>query len=171
MADTTSPSSDIKTESIKSKRSPRDDRIKKKQKTELARFSDGKSLVTFIVGPDPNPTEFLIHKEVVFQQSEVLAAAFNSGFKDGQTQTYRIEDTTVRAFRLFMQWLYSHNLTGLQVDPDYEYDENDDEEDELEDAEDMSLPELWVLADKFGMPCLQNAALEAIHSIMTKPSG
>lgn len=88
-----------------------------------------------MVGPDPNPTEFLIHKEVVCQQSEVLAAAFNSGFKEGQTQTYRLEDTTDRGFRLFMQWLYSRKFTLLQLDSDYDYDEDSAS---LGEAEDMS---------------------------------
>lgn len=131
-------------------------------------FSDGKSLVTFIVGPDPNPTEFLVHKEVVCQQSEVLAAAFNSGFKEGQTQTYRLEDTTDRAFRLFMQWLYSRKFTLLQLRPDHHFDEKEAKT-ELELAEDMSLVELWVLADKFRMSSLQNATLDAIDDVFSKP--
>jgi len=121
-----------------------------------------------MVGPDPNSTEFLIHKEVVCQQSEVLAAAFNSGFKEGQTQTYRLEDTTDRGFRLFMQWLYSRKFTLLRLDSDYDYDEDSAS---LGEAEDMSLVELWVLADKVGMPALQDSALEAIHNICDMPPG
>jgi hypothetical protein len=33
----------------------------------------------------------------------VLEAAFNSEFVEGQTQTYRLEDATERAFRLLVQ--------------------------------------------------------------------
>ncbi|KAG4412671.1 hypothetical protein IFR04_014174 [Cadophora malorum] len=135
MTYTSSPSVNANKESSKSKRPHRSGTASKKQKTELATFTDGKSLVTFMFGPDPNPTEFLIHKEVVCQQSEVLAAAFNSGFKEGQTQTYRLEDTTDRGFRLFMQWLYSRKFTLLQLDSDYDYDEDSAS---LGEAEDMS---------------------------------
>lgn len=161
MSDTDSASADAVTS--RSSSSPRDDPVRKKQKTELATFSDGKSLVIFIVGPDPNPTEFLIHKEVVCHHSDVLAAAFNSAFQEGQTQTYRLEDTTERAFKLFMQWLYSQKFMLIRTGPDFE--SNIEENPEAAASEDMSLVELWVLADKFGMPHLQNDALDAMDLI------
>ncbi|KAG9241123.1 hypothetical protein BJ878DRAFT_248651 [Calycina marina] len=143
---------------------------------------DAHSLVTFLVGPDPNPMKFLIHKEVVCHHSEVLAAAFNSSFQEGQTQTYRIEDTTERAFKLFTQWLYSRRLMLQQpfVSDATGYEKNDQEDQEdhedqeqfmIELDEDMSLVELWVLADKFGMPLLQNDVLDSIHLILEDPEG
>ncbi|KAK0100233.1 hypothetical protein ONS95_008197 [Cadophora gregata] len=168
MSDTESSSKDTGsscTEANKRKCSTSREVASKNKKTELPTFSDGKSLVTFIVGPDPNPTEFLIHKEIICHYSEVLATAFNSAFKEGQTQTYRVEDTTERAFRLLMQWLYSQKLTLIQLQPDYCFDEAEGAETELEDSEDMSLVEVWVIADKFGIPSLQNAALQAIQTI------
>ncbi|KAL5321118.1 hypothetical protein ACEPPN_011930 [Leptodophora sp. 'Broadleaf-Isolate-01'] len=165
-------SSSVSTDATKWRRSPRDEQVSKKQKTELATFSDGKSLVTFLVGPGPTPIEFQVHKEVVCLHSDVLAAAFNGSLIEGQTQTYRLEDTTARAFRLFMQWLYSQKLKLTQTRPDYEsISETDDKRDKLEEEEGMSLVELWVLADKFRMPVLQNAALDAMHLILMSPTG
>ncbi|KAG4443032.1 hypothetical protein IFR05_001486 [Cadophora sp. M221] len=115
MADSSSASADM----TKSRRSEKDERVSKKQKTELATFSDAKSIVTFLVGPGPQRTEFVIHKEVVCHHSEVLAAVFNSNFAEGQTQKYRLNDTTERAFKLFTQWLYSQKLMLTQTHPGY----------------------------------------------------
>ncbi|CZT09925.1 uncharacterized protein RCO7_02246 [Rhynchosporium graminicola] len=111
---------------------------RKRRKTILPTYSDPKSLVTFLIGPGPNPVEFLIHKEIVCHNSGVLAVAFNGNFIEGRTQTYRIDDTTERAFKLFMQWLYSKSFT---------------------------LVELWVLADMLLMPSLQNAIIDVMMKI------
>ena len=67
-----------------------------------------------------------------------------------------------------MQWLYSQKFTLLQLHPDHHFDEKDAKT-ELELAEDMSLVELWVLADKFRMSSVQNATLDAIDHVLSKP--
>ncbi|KAH6709055.1 hypothetical protein BKA61DRAFT_489554, partial [Leptodontidium sp. MPI-SDFR-AT-0119] len=120
--------------------------------------SNPKSLVTFLVGP--GSTEFLIHKEVVWLHSDILSAAFNSGFTEDQTQTYRLEDTSEGTFRLFMQWLYCQNFKIIQG-PEHIYPENCP----LEWAEDTALVELWVLADKFVIPRLQNFIIDTMQKI------
>ncbi len=124
---------------------------------------DPKSLVTFLVGPDPAPVEFLVHKEVVCHHSRVLAAAFNGNFTEGQTQTYRLQDTTERAFRLLVQWIYSQKLNLLQTSLERVASLVGDRTAKADD--DCSLVELWELADKFEMPLLQNHVIDSMDRI------
>lgn len=139
------------------------DQGRKKQKKKQVTFSDPNSLVTFLVGGENNSSRFTVHKEVVCSHSEVLSAAFNSNFIEGQTQTYRLEDTTERAFTLFMQWLYSQKLvlTAVSKWPGSATHEE-------VGLEILDLEVLWVLADKLGMPSLQNAALKFLHDLAEK---
>ncbi|CZT11061.1 uncharacterized protein RAG0_15335 [Rhynchosporium agropyri] len=106
MTSMTSVSADV----AKSHQTSKYHQARKRRKTILPTYSDPKSLVTFLIGPGPNPVEFLIHKEIVCHNSRVLAIAFNGKFIEGRTQTYGIDDTTERAFKLFMQWLYSKSF-------------------------------------------------------------
>jgi hypothetical protein len=56
------------------------------------------------------PEIIFVHKEFACFASPVFDAAFNSNFIEGQTQTYKLDDTTSRAFRLLTQWLYFEKL-------------------------------------------------------------
>jgi BTB/POZ domain len=104
----------------------------------------------------------MVHKEVACYHSKVLDAAFNGSFIESQTKTYELEDTSEEAFRLLMQWLYSQKLVLKQL--------NDSEQPDGQTslAEDKSLVELWVLADRLGMPRLKNFVLKAIYDISEK---
>ena len=66
--------------------------------------------VTFLIGPEPNPAKFVVRREFACYHSKVLNTAFNSNFIEGQTQTYRLEDTTPGTFKLLVQWLYMQKL-------------------------------------------------------------
>jgi hypothetical protein len=63
---------------------------------------------------------FVIQKEVVVLYSPVFKAAFNSDFVEGQTQTYNLEETNIKAFSLVVQWLYGEafppRLTREEID-------------------------------------------------------
>ncbi|KAJ5032520.1 uncharacterized protein L3040_009121 [Drepanopeziza brunnea f. sp. 'multigermtubi'] len=135
---------------------------RKNSKTGLPCFSDPKSLVTFIVGPDPDPVEFLVHKEIICHHSKVFKAAFNGTFLEGQTQTYRLQDTTQGAFRLLTQWIYFQKLNIPQIPPGSVVDEDDEA---LAGEGEAALAELYVLADKFAMAPLQNAVIDEIENI------
>jgi hypothetical protein len=92
-----------------------------------------------------------------------LRAAFNSNFVEGKTQSYQLKDTTEAAFRLLVQWLYSQKLVILQLTPNDSLLEGDTHLSQM--AEDESLVELWVLADKLKIPKLQNAAIDSMERI------
>jgi len=70
-------------------------------------YRNPNKLVTFYIGKEPNVTEFKLHKDVVCERSSVLKADFDSGFVEGQTQTYRVEDTSKEAFTYLAQCFYS----------------------------------------------------------------
>jgi hypothetical protein len=120
---------------------------------------DPDAFVTFLIGPDEK--KFIVHKEFACHYSQVLNAAFNSQFIEGQTQTYRLKDTTEGTFRLFVQWLYYQQLELLQL-------QGDDVDNNIANDEDKSLFGLWILADKLGAPHLQNQAIESIKEICEK---
>ena len=82
---------------------------------------------------------------------------------EGKTQIYRIEDSTEEAFRLVVQWLYSQKLVLLQRTPGYPSLEGVTQLSGM--AEDESLAELCVLADKLKIPKLQNAAIDSMEQI------
>jgi hypothetical protein len=82
---------------------------------------------------------------------------------EGKTQIYRIEDSTEEAFRLVVQWLYSQKLVLLQRTPGYPSLEGVTQLSGM--AEDESLVELWVLADRLKIPKLQNAAIDSMEQI------
>lgn len=94
----------------------------------------------------------------------MLRAAFNGPFLEGETQTYNIDDTSVGAFRFLVQWIYQQSLDVGQFKIQAEQDRLKEREVNWEASEEQSLLELWVLADKFHIPELQNVA---IHTIVT----
>jgi len=61
-------------------------------------FREPSKLVTIYVGRGPAVKEFLVHKELLCKHSPVFAAGLNSNFKEGLTQTWRLEDTSEGAF-------------------------------------------------------------------------
>jgi hypothetical protein len=68
-------------------------------------ISKPRALVTFLIGEGDKPEKFTVHKEFACHV-KAFDSAFNSNFMEGQTQTYRIDDTSAVAFRLFVHWLY-----------------------------------------------------------------
>ncbi|KAH6671126.1 hypothetical protein B0J14DRAFT_484605, partial [Halenospora varia] len=119
------------------------------------------SLVTFFTGPNPEFHKFTIHKEVTCYHSPVLRAAFESDFIEGQTQAYRLEETTKGAFEMFSSWLYSEQVDAYQLKigvvwPELEYTPK---------REDLDLVELWVLAEKLLVPKLQDMVIDALEDI------
>lgn len=123
------------------------------------------AIVTFLIGPGDSPKKLIVHKEHACYHSPVLDAAFNGDFIEGQTQTYRIEDTSPGAFRIFVQWLYRQELDLFQLrGSPVELDGDSDDC----FTEDMALAELWVLADKMAVPALQNLVVSKIIAIREK---
>lgn len=84
---------------------------------------DPAAIVTFLIGPGDSPKQFILHKERVFFYSPVLNAAFNGNFVEVQSQTYRLEDISPGAFRLYTRWIYQQKLDLRQLRDQYEDEE------------------------------------------------
>jgi hypothetical protein len=110
-------------------------------------------MVTLITGSSDNSTKYRVHKEFACHSSPVFRAAFNSNFIEGQTQTYRLEDTRERTVSLLVQWIYNNDTYVTDDDVGY-----------------VDLVALWILADKLCMPQLQNKVIDKL-SKRTPKSG
>ena len=107
-----------------------------------------------------NPQKFVVHKEFACHYSSVLKTAFNSNFIEGQTQTYRLQETTERAIRLLIHWFYTQKLDTFVPKPE---EGQREEYLEVKHSQDMSLVELWILAEKLLLPTLQNLVAREIE--------
>jgi len=133
-----------------------------------------KEMVTLIAVESDDTKEFLVHKEFACHYSPTLNAAFNSTFIEGQTQTYRLEKISEGAVRLLVQWLYTQKLDIVQLRNSYGEPEGDDiteMNDEETKDEYLCLAQLWVLADQFLIPKLQNLVLRIFDEIRVKTEG
>lgn len=126
--------------------------------------SEPSTLVPIRVGKDDDVETFLVHKEVVCRHSPVLKAAFNSGFIEGQTQTYELSHVNSETAKMLVQWLYAQEVTIKQLKQGWKYSEDKIHEDEA-DLEDTNLVNLWILADELQIPRLQNYALRIMDDI------
>jgi hypothetical protein len=72
-------------------------------------------MVTLIAVKGDDTKAFTIHKESACHYSPPLNAAFNSAFIEGQTQTYRLENTSESVVRMLIQWLYTQKLDIVQL--------------------------------------------------------
>ena len=78
-------------------------------------------LVTILVKDTLPFKEFKVHKGFAIHYSPVLKSAFNSNFKEGQTQTYVLEHATEGAAQLLVEWIYTQklDLNGLKEEKDW----------------------------------------------------
>jgi hypothetical protein len=111
----------------------------------LIHLRKGDELVTFLIGKDQR--KYLVHKSFACYYSPVL----NAAFIEGQTQTYILEDTTPDSFERFVNWLYTQKIEAYK------------------EGENVGIffritAQLYVLAQKFLIPRLQNCVLDAIEN-------
>jgi hypothetical protein len=105
--------------------------------------------------------------------SEVLKAAFESQFIEGQTKIYKIGYHHPDTFRLLVQYMYRRSLPGLHTSPISNYQDGLDpkrhSEEEIKSVskaitKEMDfLTHLWFLADYLLIPRLQNLVLEHLE--------
>lgn len=95
---------------------------------------------------------FTVHKLFICQYSPFFDAAFNGDFEEGATQELDLPDTDPSAFSILVDWLYTQRVTPIQSDGD-------------ENPELTRLIKLWILADRFLIPRLQNETLAAMHAL------
>ncbi|TVY92543.1 hypothetical protein LAWI1_G001527 [Lachnellula willkommii] len=91
--------------------------MKAKQKGNGPNFSSGsgQQVVTILAGSGEKEEKFIVHKAFACHYCPVFKAAFESGFIEGQTQTYKLDDVEPKVVQLLVQWLYTQRL-DIRVD-------------------------------------------------------
>jgi len=141
-------------------------------------------MVTFEVDKGDRFRKFLVYRELACYYSPVWNSAFANGFKEGESQTYKLDDVSASVFELLVQWLNTQKFDGLLTQKDVL--EAKKEHDtllrkrkgtshkklklDLKKSLDPStakqlkrnLIDLWILADKFIIPKLQKLAILAL---------
>ncbi|EKD17265.1 hypothetical protein MBM_04842 [Drepanopeziza brunnea f. sp. 'multigermtubi' MB_m1] len=125
-------------------------------------LKNSQQLVTLFAAAEEQ--KFVVHKEFACHYSPVLKAAFNSQFMEGQTQEYRLRDTTKEALHQLVHWFYFQKLDTMELTEKNRYDgpENYIEE---RMAENIILAKTWVLADKLLIGKLQDQIIDEIVRI------
>jgi hypothetical protein len=157
-------------------------------------FRDPKQeFVTIIVDKEDIKESFCVHRTLICQFSPFFKAAFESLFREGLTQTMRMEDGATKVFGVLVNWLYTKelNYTGVSkfmvvdrtlekvlgkarfsfvqhlVGTSHEVAKQADEEDLRELA---LLAMIWNLADRCLIPRLQNEAMKILRNKFTRPN-
>ncbi|KAH8792186.1 hypothetical protein F5882DRAFT_488362 [Hyaloscypha sp. PMI_1271] len=127
------------------------ERPTKKQKLHEVDFGNMGPVVTFILGK--SKTRVQMHKHVLSAYSPVFRAAFNNDLQEGETGIYRLEDVEPAVFGLFSRWIYRQTLVS------------DAGKTSSKDCSRtvQSLPRLWVFAEKFCIPQLQNDVIDLLR--------
>ena len=83
-----------------------------------------------------NGTKLVAHSLIVSAGSPVLAAMFQNDFQEKSKRIATINDTTVEVFQQFLRYLYTGDV--------------------LENKKDAIVPDLFALADKYGVDSLKD---------------
>lgn len=96
-------------------------------------------MITLIASDDPDNTRYLVHEEYACFYSPVLKIRFSGDVPTGEMQTFVLDGCHQNVLRLLVQWIYRQEVCSTSSDDYY-----------------RDLMELWILADKLGIPRLQN---------------
>jgi hypothetical protein len=87
---------------------------------------------------------FVVHKNFICHYSPYFDAAFNGNFEEARSQALDLEDINPFMFEMFVSWIYTQDVC-------------------YPDGEAGYLILLWLLAERFLVPRLQNQTLELLH--------
>jgi hypothetical protein len=123
---------------------------------ELISFSSSEPqcFITIIVGEGEEAQTFTLHKDVISRHTQFFDTATKGKFKEGEMQKVYLEDVEPSVFGLFLIWLYSGGTI-----PQRQIGEN---KGDILNQTPIQLTKLWVLANRFRMPKLQNAVIDEI---------
>ncbi|KAE9376493.1 hypothetical protein N431DRAFT_332001, partial [Stipitochalara longipes BDJ] len=98
--------------------------------------------------------KFTIHKDFICFYSPFFASAFNSPYKEGQTQVMSLYEIDPEIFGMFVSWIYQRKLPTHTA--------------KFEDVNLIHLAKLWILGERFLAPALQNNAICRMHTIVNE---
>ncbi|KAL3417904.1 hypothetical protein PVAG01_10914 [Phlyctema vagabunda] len=70
----------------------------------------GTAIITIRVGPEPHPTAFKIHKELLCKRSQFFSGMFSSRFSESRSDVISLPDDTRGGFEVFLNWAYQGAL-------------------------------------------------------------
>lgn len=113
----------------------------------FARFMKAEQVKVY-VGPTSAP--FLVHKDLLTCLVPFFKSAFNGAFLEASQGEIHLHDEMPTAFGIFLNWLYrGHKVLRLPTDDIQPH------------------IDLYVMAEKWCMPYLQNAVLDRIYAWST----
>lgn len=119
--------------------------------------------VTITVSTGADETEFVLHKNMICDHSPFFKAAFTGMFKEGSTQAMTLEDVGSASFGLLVRWLYTKEV--YVCEPGEEKLAQNGGTNILETSI-IHLTDLYLLAERFIMPILQDMAMDYLCDFM-----
>ncbi|KAL2064013.1 hypothetical protein VTL71DRAFT_4507 [Oculimacula yallundae] len=110
------------------------------------------TMVTFVIGAEPDPKTFYVHKHLACAHSPFFEAAFQGQMIEGRTQSMRFEDVEIEIFGDLVHWMYTNTLQNDFLSRDSE----------LTEVGKLAYIGLWKLAERCLMPVLQNTVMIAM---------
>ena len=100
-------------------------------------------------------------KSILSLKSKVFRAMFSGDFKESKDNKVVIEDTTYKAFKIFIRFLYCDDLVlkDEDIDGNNEYDVYDENEDKDYDM----FSQLWKLCDRYDVSRLMDKMTEKLY--------
>ena len=108
-----------------------------------------------MAGSGAKEEKFIVHKSFACHYSPVFKAAFESGFIEGQTQTYKFDDVEGGVVQLLVKWLYTQEFT-IEIDLNAGVDMVKTQV----RVNTMLAVKLWILANKLLIFNLQNKIID-----------
>jgi hypothetical protein len=102
----------------------------------------------------------MIPTDLICYQSPVFKAAFEGQFLEGRTLTMTLDDVDSKLFGLLVHWFYTEDV----FIKDLEVVNNKTISQECLDKNSILLANLWLLADRFLIPLLQNNIMDVLLS-------
>ena len=93
-------------------------------------------------GPSSTSEVFTLHLDFLVHTSPFFAAAFTGSFSEAESKSMSLEDTTVAAFGIFQNWVYTQSLPPECTVKD--------------------LVDAWILSDRVLVPALQDDLVDAL---------
>lgn len=113
-------------------------------------FHSGTDMITFLAGP--RQQTFYLHKNYVCHYSPVLNAMFNGVWKESAARKVVWPEYSPEMLNMFQIWLYNQNLRGVLKEATIQtYD---------------AIWELWLFADMYQLPKLQNDSMYLLIHVM-----
>ncbi|KAI9715725.1 MAG: hypothetical protein M1828_000740 [Chrysothrix sp. TS-e1954] len=100
--------------------------------------------IKIVIGSD-DPSIFYVHRQLLCHYSSFFKKALCGKFAEASSDTINLEEDDPKTFAIVRDWLYSGN-------------------DALGQISYRATCEIWVFADKYGMPVMQNHIINEIFS-------